>query len=75
MLIASPLLVGSPLLIEPARGCPICDTDRGEQVRAGLADGNLGVAVVAVGASFLVIAGVVTAVRFGAPSRPRRGRR
>lgn len=47
------------LLTETAVGCPVCGTDVGRQVRAGLADENVVPNLLAVVLPFALILGVV----------------
>lgn len=55
-----------------ASACPVCDSERGAEVRAGLREdvGSV-VAVAAVGLPFVVVAGVVAAVHAGPVRRKR----
>ena len=58
------ILAASPLAV----GCPVCDTGTGEQVRAGIADGNLGLNLAAVLLPFAVVLGVAAVIHFGLPA-------
>ncbi len=50
-----------------ASACPVCNSETGEQVRAGLLDGNLALNLLAVVLPFVVLAGVTTVIHFGLP--------
>lgn len=50
--------------------CPLCDTGTGEQVRAGILDGNFVSTLVTVLLPFPILLGVVAMIHFGLP-RPR----
>ena len=56
-----------------AGACPVCSSETGQEVRAGLVDENLPMAVLGTILPFVVLGGVVAAVRW-APVR-RGGRR
>ena len=58
-----------------AIACPVCDTDTGQQVRAGILDENFGSTLVTVLLPFPILLGVVAMIHFGWPlSRPPKGR-
>ena len=50
-----------------AMACPVCNTDTGQQVRAGIMDGNFGVSLLATLLPFAVVLGVVAIIQFGLP--------
>lgn len=52
-----------------ALGCPLCDTGTGEEVRAGIFDGEFGVNLLATVLPFVVFAGVAAVVHVGWPRR------
>ena len=61
----------------PARGCPVCDGDTGQQVRAGLVDGNVIPGLLAILLPLAVTLGVAGVVHFGLPgiqARSKHGR-
>jgi hypothetical protein len=58
----------SVLGVQGAAACPICDSDRAEEVRAGLADDALGRNLLAAALPFGLLAGLVALVHFG-PAR------
>jgi hypothetical protein len=55
------------LLSTPALACPVCGSETGQQVRAGLAGDGVGLALTATIVPFVVVAGIVAAVHFGPP--------
>lgn len=69
-MIATKQSVLAPLaaLLLPAAGaiaCPVCDTDTGAAVRAGVFDGNFVRTVLATVSPFPVMLGVVAAIHYG----------
>lgn len=63
---------GVALLLTPvAYGCPLCHTQTGEQVRAGIFNGSFGWNLLVTLLPFPVFAGVVGFIYFG---KPRRGK-
>ena len=50
-----------------ALACPVCDTGTGEQVRAGILDGNFGRTLLGVVLPFPILLGVVALIHFGLP--------
>jgi hypothetical protein len=67
------LAVGLTTLVvaPPAAACPVCNSDTGQQVRAGLFGEDFGRNLLATALPFPILLGVVAAIHFG---RPRRGR-
>ena len=60
--------------VSAAPGCPICSTGTGQQVRAGIFDGNFARNAVATLLPFPFLLGTVAAIHFGWPQRRRQGR-
>ncbi len=56
-----------------AHACPLCDSDRAEEVRAGLFDDQFARNLAASVLPFTLLAGLVAAVHFGGPkpAQPR----
>ena len=52
--------------------CPVCDGGTGEQVRAGLADANLPLNLLAVALPFAVAAAVTALIHFGFPNMKKK---
>ena len=48
-----------------ARACPVCDTETGREVRAGVFDANFSRNVVAVLSPFPILGGIVAFIHFG----------
>jgi hypothetical protein len=65
--IASTSAFLSVFIAAPARACPVCNTDAGAQVRAGLTDANLATGALAVLLPFLILSGIAAAIHFGLP--------
>lgn len=63
------------LLASSAPACPLCESETGRQVRAGIFDDNLGKNVVLTLLPFPVLAGIVALIYYGPPDlrRTRRG--
>ena len=55
-----------------ASACPVCDTGTGEQVRAGIFDGNFGSTLFAILLPFPILLGIVLLIHFGWPLPERR---
>jgi hypothetical protein len=51
----------------PASACPVCDSDTGQQVRAGLFGDEFGRNLLATALPFPILLGVVAAIHFGWP--------
>jgi hypothetical protein len=51
--------------------CPVCDTGTGEQVRAGILNGNFAATAATVLLPFPILLGVVALIHFGWPVRRR----
>jgi hypothetical protein len=58
-----------------AFGCPVCNSGTGEQVRAGITDGNFAKTLFAVLLPFPVLLACLAVIRFGWPSRPQTRKR
>ncbi len=72
---AVPILLAVLLLVAgDATACPVCDTGTGEQVRAGIMDGDLGLNLLATLLPFTVVLAVVAVIHFGPPWRNKPGR-
>jgi hypothetical protein len=56
----------------PAAACPVCHTGTGAEVRAGLADGNVALNLLATLTPFAVAALVTSLCHFGLPWRNRK---
>lgn len=67
--------VAACLASSPATACPLCESERADDVRAGLVDEDLGRNLAATVAPFVTLAGLVAAVRFGTAGDEARGRR
>lgn len=63
------LLLGQSSVVN---ACPLCDSERAKEVRAGLLDQDLGTNLFAATLPFVVLAGVVGIVHFG-PFRKTKG--
>jgi hypothetical protein len=59
-------------LAVPAAACPVCPSETGEQVRAGLLDRDWRSGVLATLAPFVVVFGVVAWIHFGDAPRGRK---
>jgi hypothetical protein len=55
-----------------ASACPVCGTDTGEQVQAGILDGNFKSTLFAVLLPFPILLGIVALIHFGWPLPARR---
>jgi hypothetical protein len=54
-----------------AYACPVCDTGTGEQVRAGILNGDFAATAATVLLPFPILLGVVAIIHFGWPARRR----
>jgi len=50
-----------------ATACPVCDSDSGQQVRAGIFDADFGRTLIAIALPFPILLGMVLAIHFGRP--------
>ena len=66
------LVVCTLTAAETLQACPICDTETGQQVRAGIFDESFWGTLIAVIAPFPVLILVITAYHFGFPGRWKR---
>jgi hypothetical protein len=57
------------LFTSAAYSCPVCHTQTGEQVRAGIFNPSFGWDLLAMALPFPVFAGVVAWLQFGSPAR------
>jgi hypothetical protein len=55
------------LFVSAAYSCPLCHTQTGEQVRAGIFNRSFGLNLLAIGLPFPVFAGVIVWLYFGKP--------
>jgi hypothetical protein len=55
-----------------AAACPVCDSETGQQIRAGIAGEGLVVSIIATVLPFLVMVGVVAVVQIGGLRAKRR---
>lgn len=53
--------------------CPLCESETGEQVRAGAFGDGVGYNVLVTALPFPVILGIVALIHYGPPWRPARG--
>lgn len=66
-----PTIIAVLLGVAPAVACPVCASDTGRRVRAGVFDAEFGTHLALVGVPFAVAAGVATLIHFW-PSRRER---
>ena len=57
-------------VVRPAAACPVCDTDTGRAVRAGILGEDFGRTLVAVLLPFPILFGVVAVIHLGGPRIP-----
>ena len=67
--LTSSLAVALLLIAAPALGCPICNTGTGDEVRAGIFDGNFAYNLFATLLPFPLLVGIVAFIHFGGPRR------
>ena len=56
-----------------ALACPVCDSETGDAVRAGIFDGNFWSTLISLALPFPILLGIVAAVHFGSPRPQREG--
>ena len=52
-----------------ASGCPVCDSENGRQVRAGIAGGDVALGLLAAALPFAVVLAVAAVIHLGGPAR------
>jgi hypothetical protein len=62
--------LGSLFFTSVAAACPLCHTQTGEQVRAGIFNSNFGLNLMAMALPFVVFVGVVAWLHRGGNHRP-----
>lgn len=58
-------VIGALLRATPALACPLCESENGERVRAGIFDADFGYNLLAMALPFSVLLGIVALIHFG----------